>query len=90
MILARMWEARVASGGLDDAVAWLYDVVVPRALAEPGCLDAEVFRSAGEPPRVVLVTRWDGPTGWTEGDAPPGVLARADAWTFEQVPPPLR
>jgi hypothetical protein len=87
MILARMWEARVVSGRLDEAVGWLRDVVVPRALAEPGCLDAEVFRAADEPPRVVLVTRWDGPTGWIEGEAPPGVLARADAWTFELVPP---
>jgi hypothetical protein len=81
-----MWEARVVSGHLDDAVAWLQAVVVPSALAEVGCLDAEVFRSAGEPPRVVLVTRWDGPTGWVEGHAPPGVLVRADAWTFELVP----
>lgn len=88
-VSARMFEARVEPGRLDDAVRWLQEAVVPRALGEPGCLDAELFRSRNEPPRVVLITRWDGPCHFAEGEAPAGVLARADAWTFELVPPPV-
>ena len=81
MTHVRMWEARCAPGRTDDAVAWVVDTVAPAA-REAGSTLTEVFRTED---RVVLVSRWPGPTDWVEPDPDPAVVARAHAWPFEQV-----
>jgi hypothetical protein len=75
--VARMWEARCEPGRTDEVVAWVRAVVVPDAL-EAGASTAEAFRAED---RVVLLTRWAGPSAWTEPAAPASV-ARAHAWEF--------
>jgi hypothetical protein len=83
-VILRMWEARVEPGRLPDALDWLRQVVVPAALGA-GALRCELSASDGPPARAVLVTRFPGPPGWVEPAAPPGLLARADAWAFALV-----
>ena len=87
-MIVRMWEARVAPGRLDEAVAWVRDEVVPGALAAGGCLGAEAFVAAGEADRVVVITRWqDGHAdGWEEGAPGLPLLERFHAWWFEPLP----
>ena len=79
--VVRMWEARCEPGRTDEVVAWVRGVVVPDAL-EAGASTAEAFRSDD---RVVLLTRWERPSAWTE-PAPPPSVARAHAWDFEPLP----
>jgi hypothetical protein len=68
-----MWEARAADGRLDDLVEHVL------ARADPS---AQVYRSGGDEPRVVVID----PTGRGIGDVPGELLARpAHAWTFEPV-----
>ncbi len=82
-MIVRFWEARVAPGRLTEAVTWVRRDLVPRALETEGCLAAEMLKSEGDPPRVLLLTRWDEPPrfeeGWPDED---GVLVRAQAWHF--------
>jgi quinol monooxygenase YgiN len=78
-MIVRMWEATVAPGRLDDAVAWVRHDLVRRALLSEGCLAAEILVHEGTPESIVLVTRWDVPPvfeeGWPEGE----ILTRARA-----------
>ena len=79
-----MWEARVAEGRLADALDWLTATVAPAALSA-GAARCELSATGGPPPRAVLVTRWPAAGSWTEPPAPPGLIARADAWEFDLV-----
>jgi quinol monooxygenase YgiN len=84
-VIARMWEAKVLPGRLDDAVGWLVEAVVPDALAAEGCLGAEAFRALGGEERVVLITRWEDEHAedWEEGLPPERLWEREHAWFFE-------
>ena len=68
-----MWEVRAAAGRLEELVAFVL------AAADPG---AQVFRSAGPEPRVVVLD----PSGRGVDDVPSELVARAPhAWPFERV-----
>jgi hypothetical protein len=68
-----MWEVRAADGRLADLVAYV------SAHADPA---AEVFRSDGTDPRVVVID----PTGRGLPDVPADLIARPPhAWHFEPV-----
>ena len=58
-MIVRMWEATVAPGRFDDAVAWVRRDLCKRALLTEGCLSAEILVHEGTPEVVVLLTRWD-------------------------------
>jgi hypothetical protein len=77
--MVRMWEARCATGRVDEVVAWAH-LVAAEALVAGACA-AEVFRS--EQDRVVLITRWTAPTDWAEPASAPAAVVRADAWPVE-------
>ncbi len=82
-VLARMWEARVDPGRVEEALGWVRGVVVPAA-QQAGCDRAALFRTVD---RVVLITWWEPDEGWQEPDPPAGLLARPPhAWTFDEVP----
>jgi hypothetical protein len=67
-----MWEARAASGRVDDLVAW----VLEHAPAQ-----ANVYRGGEE--RVVVID----PSGGSWPDPPADLLARAaHRWSFTAVP----
>jgi hypothetical protein len=68
-----MWEVRAAPGREEE----LLTHVIATAAAE-----AQVFRSADAPPRVVVID----PTGRGVPDVPPELVARpAHEWRFEPV-----
>jgi len=79
-----MWEARVAPGRLDAALAWVADEIVAAARAA-GVGSYELCSSTGPDERIVLVTRWPAGVGFAEPDPPAGLLLRAQAWVFELV-----
>jgi hypothetical protein len=81
MTHVRFWEARCEPMRLDEAVAWVQQVVAPDAL-EAGAHTAEVFRAED---RVVLLTRWPVVTSWAEPTPDPTLVARCHAWPFESV-----
>jgi hypothetical protein len=86
---ARMWEARVEPGRLEDAATWVRDRAVPAALAA-GATAAEGFRAGGASERVVLISRWQNPAAaqsYAEAAPPDGLLARTHAWVFEGIRP---
>jgi hypothetical protein len=58
-VIVRLWEAVVAPGRFDDALAWVRQDLVRRALLSEGCLAAEILVHEGTPESVVLLTRWD-------------------------------
>ncbi len=69
-----MWEVRAVPGKADELVAFVL------AAADPS---AQVYRSAGPEPRVVVVD----PTGRGIPDVPADLIARAPhSWPFEPVP----
>ena len=85
-MFVRNWEATVGSGRLGEALDWVRTDLVPRALTTPGCLAAEMLCSDSEPPRVVLLTRWDAPPRFEEGSpADATLLTRARATHYETV-----
>lgn len=71
-----MWEVRAADGQLEQLLAWL----LPRLGGS-----AQVYRSAGGEPRVVVLD----PTGEVTdrlAGVPPSLIARpAHAWQFDEV-----
>jgi quinol monooxygenase YgiN len=85
-VIARMWEAKVVPGRLEEAVDHLVTAVVPAVLATAGCVGAEAFTGVGEE-RVVLITRWadQPPEDWEEGAPPVRLWVREHAWHFEPV-----
>jgi hypothetical protein len=69
-----MWEVRSVDGRVDELVAFVI------AAADP---TAEVYRSAGPEPRVVVLD----PTGRGIADVPAELVARPPhSWSFERVP----
>lgn len=83
-VVVRMWEARVVPGKLDEAQAWLRDVVLASAL-DAGAVAAEGFRADAPEGRLVAITRWSGDTDWVEPDPPGALIARAHSWGFEPL-----
>jgi hypothetical protein len=77
-MIVRMWEARCEPGLVDDVLTWARAVGAEALLA--GASAAEVYRSDED--RVVLITRWSGPTDWEEPTALPDAVLRAQAWPF--------
>jgi hypothetical protein len=68
-----MWEVRVADGRVDDLIAYV------SAHADPS---AQIFRSRGADPRVVVID----PTDRGLPDVPSDLLARAPhEWRFDEV-----
>jgi hypothetical protein len=68
-----MWEVRAAPGRVDELLAFVL------AHADPS---AQVYRSAGPEPRVVVID----PTGQGVADVPADLVARpAHEWPFEAV-----
>ena len=68
--VVRFWEARVAAGRLDDAVAWVGDTLVAAA-RDAGCRGVEIFTAEAElsqPARVVVLLRWSGEPEFVEPD----------------------
>jgi len=95
-MVVRFWEARVASGRLDDAVRWTNETLHARARERTGYVSGEVFVSdevvatpadGAQPARVVLLTRWAGEPGDLD-ETPPGdaSIDRAHGWWFRAVP----
>jgi hypothetical protein len=94
-MLVRFWEARVEPGRLEEASTWVRGTLFVRAANEPGFDSGEVFLSeevvgdpvAGDqPPRVVLLTRWDAePRDLDESLPVGGPIARAHGWYFHSV-----
>jgi hypothetical protein len=94
VVAIRFWEARVAPGRLDDAVAWVEAWLRARAALIDGHAGSEVFVADGDeqlaqPPRIVLLTRWS--VGAEALDAlaeleavlpPDGSIDRAHGWFF--------
>lgn len=83
-MIARMWEARVSVGRVDEAAAWVSETLLPAARAA-GALAVEGFRAGPPEERVVAITRWAPGAEWTEPSAPDGLLLRAHAWDFEEL-----
>ena len=82
----RMWEAVVEPGELAAASEWVRDVVLPDALATPGCRGAEAFVADGDDARLVVVTRWDdGAPPWEEGQPERPLLRRSHSWGFRPL-----
>lgn len=80
----RMWEARAVTGALDDLVDWVFDVGLVAAGLHDHYAGGEVFRS-DEQDRVVVITRWDGPSA-DMPEPPSELVARpAYSWDFEPV-----
>lgn len=68
-----MWEVRAAPGRLEELVAFVCNVADPAA---------QVYRSAGPDPRVVLID----PTEQGIADVPDELVARPPhAWRFKPV-----
>ncbi len=81
-VLVRMWEAKVVAGGMEEALDWLREEVVPDALAQPGCLGAEGFAAVGDA-RVVVISRWaDDADEWQPGRPYRRLLQRSHTWVF--------
>ena len=85
-MIVRFWEARVVDGRLDDAVAWVREVVVPAAGAA-GAYGTEVMTSpsdpkTGNPARVVVLMRWTAEPTFVEPAADEAVIARSHGWNF--------
>lgn len=85
-MIVRFWEARVAEGRLADAVEWVRSEVLPVALAA-GANGAELMQADGEPstgnpPRVVVLTRWSFEPDFVEAEPDPTLVERAHAWNF--------
>lgn len=71
-----MWEVRAADGQVEQLLAWL----LPRLDGS-----AQVYRSSGGEPRVVVLDPTGEVTGRLAG-VPPGLIARpAHAWQFDEV-----
>jgi len=95
-MVVRFWEARVASGRLDDAVRWTNETLHARARERTGYVSGEVFvadevvtaAAAGsdQPARIVLLTRWIADPG-DRDETPPtdGSIDRAHGWFFRAV-----
>jgi hypothetical protein len=86
-MIVRMWEATVSPGRFVEAVEWVRNDLVPRALMSPGCLAAEILVHEGTPESVVLLTRWDVPPVFEEGWPGDDVLARARAQHLQTLQP---
>jgi hypothetical protein len=68
-----MWEVRAVAGRVEELVAFVL------AAADPS---AQVYRSAGPEPRVVVID----PSGRGIAEVPPDLIARPPhAWPFEPV-----
>jgi quinol monooxygenase YgiN len=78
-MIVRMWEATVSPGRLDDAIAWVRQDLVRRALLSEGCLAAEILVHEGTPESIVLVTRWDVAPVFEEGWPDDEIFTRARA-----------
>jgi hypothetical protein len=86
-MIVRMWEAVVAPGRFDDAVAWVRRDLVPRALLSDGCLAAEILVHEGTPESVVLLTRWDVAPVFEEGVPDSELFSRARAQHLQTLRP---
>jgi quinol monooxygenase YgiN len=82
-MIVRMWDATVAPGRLDDAVAWVRHDLVRRALLSEGCLAAEILVHEGSPESIVLLTRWDVAPVFEEGWPDDEIFTRARAQHFQ-------
>ena len=74
-----MWEAKCVPGRVEQTLAWIKRELEPSA-NQAGATAIEVFRSED---RVVVITRWSGPTDWTEPSPYPTIVERYHAWPFE-------
>ncbi|MBX6371586.1 MAG: antibiotic biosynthesis monooxygenase [Acidothermus sp.] len=90
-MIARMWEARIHFGELDDFCAWVRDAAWPQYKATPGFLGGEVYRS-DEQSRAVVVSRWTDADALAEGNnwfdlgCERFCVDVAHAWEFVVVP----
>ena len=95
-MVVRFWEARVAPGCLDAALAWTTDVLHERLRAANGYVSGEVFvadevvasatEGEDQPARIVLLTRWIADPGGLDESLPAdGPIARAHGWYFRSV-----
>jgi quinol monooxygenase YgiN len=87
-MIVRMWEATVVPGRYDDAVAWVRNDLVRRALLTEGCLAAEILVHEGTPESVVLLTRWDVAPVFEEGP-PEDLFVRARAQHLQTLRPEI-
>ncbi len=55
-MVIRSWSGTARSGAAEAYLAFLTEVMVPRILALPGCLGAEVFRRGVH--QFVVQSRW--------------------------------
>lgn len=87
-MIVRMWEATIAPGRYDEAVAWVRRDLVKRALFTAGCMSAEILVHEGSPASVVLLTRWDVAPVFAEGP-PDGMFVRARAQHLQTLRPEI-
>ncbi|MCL6550168.1 MAG: antibiotic biosynthesis monooxygenase [Acidothermus cellulolyticus] len=90
-MIARMWEARIHRGQLDEFCVWVRDAAWPQYRAAPGFCGGELYRS-DEQSRAVVVSRWtdaealaDG-NNWFDLGAERFCADDAKAWEFTVVP----
>ena len=82
-MIARMWEIRASLNSLDELLAWVCDVAVPRIEVLPQHVSSDVFSSTDN--RIVVISKWR----HTPQDlpAPPAkLIARSPhVWDFTPV-----
>ena len=87
-MIVRMWEATVAPGRFDDALTWVRQDLVRRALLSEGCLAAEILVHEGSPESIVLLTRWDVAPVFNE-DPDDALFTRARAQHLQTLRPDI-
>lgn len=87
-MIVRMWEATVVPGRYDDAVEWVRNDLVKRALFTKGCMAAEILVHEGTPESVVLLTRWDVAPVFEE-TPPEDLFVRARAQHLQTLRPEI-
>ncbi|MEV4346034.1 hypothetical protein AB0J83_16325 [Actinoplanes sp. NPDC049596] len=82
-MIARMWEIRASKSGLDELLAWVCDVAVPRLEVLPQHVSSDVYSSTDN--RVVVISKWrHSPESLPA--PPPHLIARAaHVWDFTPV-----
>jgi len=90
-VIARMWEARITEGQLNDFCAWAASEAWPQFAAAQGFSGGEVYRS-NEQGLAVIVTRWADSEAlaagntWFDLGAERFCADEPHVWEFDPVP----
>lgn len=90
-MIARMWEAHINAGQLDQFCEWARHEAWPQFAAAEGFQGGELYRS-DEQHSAVVITRWSDTDALAEGNnwfdlgAERFCAREANAWEFTPVP----